>query len=73
MLKNKQDILTNEQDIRETAQEIAEVRKTGRANMFDIEAVVYELYHLGHTFTAEYIQDNRKDYVDRLLELSGKY
>ena len=64
--------LTNLQDRKECAQEIAEVRKTGRVNMWDRMGVAEVLYDLGYDFTAEHITDNRDDYLS-LLKESGKY
>ncbi|GAA0071699.1 hypothetical protein UT300003_32240 [Clostridium sardiniense] len=64
--------LENLEDIKECAMEIAEVRKTGIVNMFNRAGVVEALYQFGYDFTAEYIRDNKEDYIE-LLEKSGEY
>lgn len=61
-----------EQDRIEMAKEIAEVRKTGAVNMFDRRSVIDILESLGYDFTAEYISENKNDYL-ALLEKSGEY
>jgi chorismate mutase len=62
----------NNDDRIEMAKEIAEVRKTGMTNMFDRSSVIEILRDLGHDDTAEYLRDNRDEYME-LLKLSGKY
>lgn len=64
-------INNNQEDRKEMAHEIAEVRRTGRTNMFDRRAVIEILYELGHDYTAEYLEENKDDYFD-LLKLSGE-
>lgn len=56
----------------EMAQEIAEVRKTSRVNMFDRAGVADVLGELDYPYTADYIMENRDDYLE-LLEMSSNY
>lgn len=60
------------EDIIEMAQEIAEVRKTGVVNMYDRGGVINVLEVLGYDYTADYIKENKEDYI-KLLKLSGDY
>lgn len=64
-------INNNKEDRNCMAKEIAEVRRTGRTNMFDRITVIEILYQLGYDFTAEYLEENKGDYMS-LLELSGE-
>lgn len=54
------------------AKAIAEVRKTGKVNMFDRRNVVDVMQNLGYYEEAEYIIDNKDKYID-LLNLSSNY
>lgn len=56
----------------EMAQDISLVRKTGMTNMFDRRNVIEVLYMMGHDVTAEYLEDNKSEYME-LLKLSGDY
>ncbi|BAO04977.1 uncharacterized protein CBO05P1_258 [Clostridium botulinum B str. Osaka05] len=60
------------EDRLEMAKEIAEVRKTGETNMLIRSNVINILYSLGYDFTADYIQNERTDYIN-LLKLSGDF
>lgn len=62
----------NQEDRIEMAQELAEVRGTGLVNMMDRKGVIDVLYSMGHDFSAEYLEDNKSDYME-LLVLSGQY
>lgn len=64
-------INNNKEDREDMAKEIAEVRRTGKTNMFDRIAVIEILYDLGYDYTAEYLEENKEDYLD-LLKLSGE-
>lgn len=61
-----------QEDRIEMAQEIAKVRESGLTNMFDRNRVIEILYAMGHDYTAEYLEENKNDYMS-LLELSGEY
>lgn len=65
-------INTNNDDRIEMAQEIAEIRNSSKTNMFDRQAVIDLLYENGYDFTAEYIIENKDDYLE-LLKLSANY
>lgn len=54
------------------AKDLAEVRRTGKVNMFAIQHVKECLVELGCYSTAYYIQENKEDYIS-LLDLSGDF
>lgn len=54
------------------AKDIAQVRRTGLVNMFNRKGVIKVLENLGCENTAEYIECNKKDYME-LLKESGNY
>lgn len=64
-------MIDNQEKI-EMAQDIALVRKTDATNMFDRRNVIEVLYMMGHDTTAEYLEDNKSEYME-LLKLSGEY
>lgn len=51
---------------------IAMVRKTGMTNMFDRENVIIILKELGYNNIADYLEENKKEYLELLIE-SSKY
>lgn len=62
----------NKENKIEMVQEIAEVRRTGLTNMFDRNSVIDMLYTMGYDYTAEYLEENKREYMD-LLKMSGSY
>ena len=48
------------------------VRKTGMTNMLDRENVIMILKELGYNNIADYLEENKKEYLELLIE-SGKY
>ena len=67
MLKNNQD-----QDKAKMAQELAQVRESGRTNMFDRATVMAILIEMNCVDTAFYLQEHKEEFMD-LLILSAKY
>lgn len=59
---NKEDIIKG----------IAMVRRTGLTNMFDRENVIVILKEFGYNNIADYLEENKKEYLELLIE-SGKY
>lgn len=55
------------------AKRIAEVRKTGRVNMFDREGVARVMSDLGYQTTPDKIRTMSASQYSKLLALSGKY
>ena len=53
------------------ARDIAQVRRTGLVNMLDRRGVIEVLEGLGCANTAEYIECNKKDYMELLKESSN--
>lgn len=59
---NKEDIIKG----------IAMVRRAGLTNMFDRKNVIMILKELGYNNIADYLEENKKEYLELLIE-SGKY
>lgn len=64
-------INNNEQDRIDMAEEISEIRLSGKVNMYDRKEVINELFALGYDYTAEYLEENKEDYIN-LLKLRGE-
>lgn len=60
----------NNEDRIEVAKSIAQVRRTGKVNMFDRRGVITLMYMIGDDFSADYLANNPDEYM-KLLELSG--
>lgn len=48
------------------------VRRTGLTNMFDRKNVIVILKEFGYNNIADYLEENKKEYLELLIE-SGKY
>lgn len=62
----------NDEDKIEVAKGIAQVRRSGKVNMFDRRGVIDVMYMIGDDFSADHLASNPDDYIE-LLELSGNY
>lgn len=51
---------------------ITMVRRTGLTNMFDRKNVIVILKEFGYNNIADYLEENKKEYLELLIE-SGKY
>jgi hypothetical protein len=70
---SESDLKDNEDIDIKMAKDIAEVRRTGKTNMFCVNAVICILFDLDLEETASYLLRSNKDEFFRLLKMSGGY